>query len=181
MKLGENEEILARGPHIFSGYWNRPEETERVLRDGWFHTGDQGEVNVRGNWRISGRIKNLIILNSGHNIAPEPIEEKIARLLPAAQQIVVVGNGRGYLCALVTGTVESAAVQAALDAVNPELPHYRQIRKFSVIQDAFTPENGLLTANGKIRRDVINARFASEINAMYESKGAREAVNWQHA
>jgi long-chain acyl-CoA synthetase len=181
MKLGENEEILARGPHIFSGYWNRPEETERVLRDGWFHTGDQGEVNVRGNWRISGRIKNLIILNSGHNIAPEPIEEKIARLLPAAQQIVVVGNGRSYLCALVTGTVESAAVQAALDAVNPELPHYRQIRKFSVIQDAFTPENGLLTANGKIRRDVINARFASEINAMYESKGAREAVNWQHA
>jgi long-chain acyl-CoA synthetase len=181
MKLGENEEIVVRGPHIFPGYWNRAEETARVLHDGWFHTGDQGQVNVRGNWRISGRIKNLIILNSGHNIAPEPIEEKIARLLPAAQQIVVVGNGRGYLCALVTGAVESAAVQAALDAVNPELPHYRQIRKFSVIQDAFTPENGLLTANGKIRRDVINARYASEINAMYESKGAREAVNWQHA
>src|ERR1700746_3473184 len=117
MKLAENEEIVVRGPHIFPGYWNRPEETARVLQDGWFHTGDQGEVNVRGNWRISGRIKNLIILNSGHNIAPEPIEEKIGRLLPAAQQVVVVGNGRGYLCALVTGGVESSAVQAALDAV----------------------------------------------------------------
>src|SRR6266849_5527736 len=80
MKLGENEEIVVRGPHIFPGYWNRPEETARVLQDGWFHTGDQGEVNVRGNWRISGRIKNLIILNSGHNIAPEPIEERMARL-----------------------------------------------------------------------------------------------------
>src|SRR6267378_3786219 len=76
MKLAENEEIVVRGPHIFPGYWNRPEETARALPDGWFHTGDQGEVNVRGNWRISGRIKNLIILNSGHNIAPEPIEEK---------------------------------------------------------------------------------------------------------
>jgi long-chain acyl-CoA synthetase len=181
MKVAENEEIVVRGPHIFPGYWNRPEETARVLQDEWFHTGDQGEVNVRGNWRISGRIKNLIILNSGHNIAPEPIEEKIARLLPAAQQVVVVGNGRGYLCALVTGEVESAAVQAALDAVNPELPHYRQIRNFTVIRDVFTSESGLLTAMGKIRRDAINARYASEINAMYDAKGNREAANRQHA
>jgi long-chain acyl-CoA synthetase len=181
MKLAENEEIVVRGPHIFPGYWNRPEETARVLQDGWFHTGDQGEVNVRGNWRISGRIKNLIILNSGHNIAPEPIEEKLARLLPAAQQVVVVGNGRSYLCALVTGEVESAAVQAALDAVNPELPHYRQIRNFTIVRDVFTPESGLLTAMGKIRRDAINARYASEIKAMYDSKESRESASRQHA
>jgi len=181
MKVAENEEIVVRGPHIFPGYWNRPEETARVLQDGWFHTGDQGEVNVRGNWRISGRIKNLIILNSGHNIAPEPIEEKLARLLPAAQQVVVVGNGRGYLCALVTGAVEPAAVQSALDAVNPELPHYRQIRNFTMIRDVFTPESGMLTAMGKIRRDTINARYASEICAMYDSKGTREAASKQHA
>ena len=109
MRTGENEEILVRGPNIFPGYWNRPEETARVLKNGWFHSGDQGEANSRGNWRISGRIKNLIILNSGHNIAPEPIEDKIAQRLPGAQQVVVVGNGRGYLCALVTGTVESQA------------------------------------------------------------------------
>jgi long-chain acyl-CoA synthetase len=176
MKLAENEEIVVRGPHIFAGYWNRPEETARVLHDGWFHTGDQGEVNVRGNWRISGRIKNLIILNSGHNIAPEPIEEKIARLLPGAQQVVVVGNGRGYLCVLATGGVEAAAVQAAIDAVNPELPHYRQVRNFAVLREVFTPESGLLTAMGKIRRDAINARYASEINSMYGAKGSREAA-----
>ena len=181
MKLAENEEIVVRGPHIFPGYWNRPEETARVLKDRWFHTGDQGEVNVRGNWRISGRIKNLIILNSGHNIAPEPIEEKIARLLPAAQQVVVVGNGRGYLCALVTGELKSAAVQTALDAVNPELPHYRQIRNFTIVREALTPENGQLTVNGKLRRDAINARYASEINDMYDSKAAREAAGRQHA
>lgn len=181
MKLAENDEIVVRGPHIFPGYWNRPEETARVLEDGWFHTGDQGEVNVRGNWRISGRIKNLIILNSGHNIAPEPLEEKMARLLPAAQQVVVVGNGRGYLCALVTGDLESAVVLAALDALNPELPHYRQIRNFTIVRDVLTPENSLLTANGKLRRDAINERYASEINAMYDSKAAREAAGRQHA
>jgi len=182
MKISENEEILVRGPHhIFPGYWNKPEETARVLQDGWFHTGDQGEVNVRGNWRISGRIKNLIILNSGHNIAPEPIEEKIGQLLPAAQQVVVVGNGCGYLCALVTGAVERAAVKAALDAVNPELPHYRQIRNFTLIPDAFTIENGLLTVNGKLRRSAINARYASEIYAMYDAKSVREATSGKHA
>lgn len=181
MRIAENEEIVVRGPHIFPGYWNRPEETARVLHEGWFHTGDQGEVNVRGNWRISGRIKNLIILNSGHNIAPEPIEEQIARLLPAAQQVVVVGNGRGYLCALLTGGVEPAAVQAVLDSVNPELPHYRQIRNFMVIPDGFTIENGLLTANGKVRRGAINARYATEIKAMYDGAGAREAASGKHA
>jgi long-chain acyl-CoA synthetase len=167
MKTGENEEILVAGPNIFPGYWNRPEETSRVLEGGWFHTGDQGEVNSRGNWRISGRIRNLIILNSGHNIAPEPIEEKIAQHLPGAQQVVIVGNARGYLCALVTGAVESHSVQSALHVVNSELPHYRQVRNFAVLREVFTPENVLLTANGKLKRDAINQRFQKEIEQMY--------------
>ncbi|HEY2459398.1 MAG TPA: AMP-binding protein [Candidatus Acidoferrum sp.] len=170
MKVGEQEEIAVRGPHVFAGYWNRPEETARVLQDGWFHTGDQGEVNLRGNWRIIGRIKNLIILNSGHNIAPEPIEERIARLLPGAQQVILVGNGRGYLCALITGAVKREEVQAALDEVNPELPHYRQIRNFALGGQGFTPESGLLTAMGKIRRAAINKQFAKEIDALYDRK-----------
>jgi long-chain acyl-CoA synthetase len=181
MKVGENEEIVTRGPHIFPGYWNRPQETARVLQDGWFHTGDQGERNARGKWRISGRIKNLIVLNSGHKVAPEPMEEKIARLLPAAQQVVIVGNGRGCLGALIAGRVEPAEVQAALDEVNRELPHYRQIRNFKLIGNAFTPESGLLTANGKLRRDAVSARFVSEINAMYEGRQEREALSRQHA
>jgi long-chain acyl-CoA synthetase len=170
MKTADNEEIVVRGPHVFAGYWNRPEETARVLRDGWFHTGDQGEVNARGNWRIIGRIKNLIILNSGHNVPPEPIEDKIAQHLPAAQHVVIVGNGRGYLCAIIAGEVTPLVAQSALDTVNPGLPHYRQVRSFAIVRETFTPENGLLTANGKLRRDAINARFASEINSMYDRK-----------
>jgi long-chain acyl-CoA synthetase len=181
MKLAENQEIVVRGPHIFPGYWNRPEETARVLRAGWLHTGDQGESNEKGNWRIVGRIKNLIILNSGHNIAPEPIEDKIAALVPTAQQIVVVGNGCGYLTLLVSGKVESGAVQTALDKINSELPHYRQIRKFTVVPDPFTAENGLLTANGKLRRDAINSCYASQISAMYEVQDAQIAAKGKTA
>ncbi len=172
MRTAENEEILVRGPNVFPGYWNRPEETEKVLKGGWFHTGDQGEANSRGNWQISGRIKNLIILNSGHNVAPEPIEESIAQHLVGAQQIVVVGNGRGYLCAVVTGKVEAAAVQAALDIVNTELPHYRRVRGFTILPEAFTTESGLLTVMGKIRRDAINEKFHEEIEQMYHKQAA---------
>src|SRR5215468_1753614 len=177
LMVGENDEIVVRGPNIFPGYWNRPEETAAALRGAVFHTGDQGEVNSKGNWRISGRIKNLIILNSGHNIAPEPIEEEIAQRLEGAQQVVIVGNGRGYLCALITGPVEARAAQAAIDQVNTELPHYRQVRNFSIIRDAFTPESGLLTANGKLRREAINSRFQEEIEHMYQKQAAAAGGN----
>jgi long-chain acyl-CoA synthetase len=178
MRVGKDEEILVSGPNIFPGYWNRPEETARVLKNGWFHTGDQGESNSRGNWRISGRIKNLIILNSGHNIAPEPIEEKISQLLTGVQQVVIVGNGRGYLCALLTGSMDSKSVQNALDKVNSELPHYRQVRNFTILAEVFTPEIALLTANGKLRREAINARYADEIDSLYAKNAA--AVGGAH-
>jgi long-chain acyl-CoA synthetase len=172
MKLGENEELIVRGPNIFPGYWNRPQETAKALRDGWFHTGDQGEVNAAGNWRIIGRIKNLIILGSGHNIAPEPIEDDLLRNLPGAQQVVLVGNGRGYLSAIITGKVSEPEAQAALDAVNPQLPHYKQVRAFHVHAEPFSIENGLLTANGKLKRDLIAARLQVEIEEMYGVKQA---------
>jgi long-chain acyl-CoA synthetase len=172
MKLGESDEIIVRGPNVFPGYWNRPQETAKVLRDGWFHTGDQGEVDAAGNWRIIGRIKNLIILGSGHNIAPEPIEDEVLQNLPGVQHVVLVGNGRGYLSAIVAGNVTREHVQAALDAVNPQLPHYKQIRAFHIHAEPFSIENGLLTANGKVKRDLIAARLQDEIEEMYGVKQA---------
>jgi long-chain acyl-CoA synthetase len=172
MTVADNQEILVRGPHIFAGYWKRLEETARVMKDGWFHTGDQGEKNKSGNWRIIGRIKNLIILNSGHNVPPEPIEEKIAQHLAGAQQVVVLGNGRGYLCALITGQVTASDTQKVIDGVNADLPHYRQIRNFSILSEVFTADGGLLTANGKLRRDAIDRRFSAEIATMYSGKSA---------
>jgi len=172
MKLGIDDEILVRGPNVFAGYWHRPQETDKVLRDGWLHTGDQGEVNQAGNWRIVGRIKNLIILSSGHNIAPEPMEDLLLRNLPGAQQVVLVGNGRAYLTVLVTGAVTEAQMHSALDGLNPSLPHYKQIRAFHICEEPFSIENGLMTTNGKLRRDVIAAQLKKEIENMYTVKQA---------
>ena len=172
MRIGDGEEIVVRGPNIFPGYWNRPQQTAEVMRDGWFHTGDQGEMDASGNWRIVGRIKNLIVLSSGHKISPEVMEDEIARYLPPGQQVVVVGNGRGYLCAIVAGNASSNEVQTAVDAVNPQLPHYKQVRVFCMRADAFSIENGMLTANGKLKRDLISARLKNEIEDMYRVKQA---------
>jgi long-chain acyl-CoA synthetase len=170
MRIGESDEIVVRGPNVFPGYWNRPQQTADVLRDGWFHTGDQGEMDSSGNWRIVGRLKNLIVLGSGHKIAPETVEEEIARHLPGAQQVVVVGNGRGYLSAIVTGNVHRENVQSALDAVNSQLPHYKQVRAFVLRPEPFSIDNGMLTANGKLKRDLISARLHNEISQIYQVK-----------
>jgi long-chain acyl-CoA synthetase len=92
-----------------------------------------------------------------------------------------VGNGRGYLCTLITGPVERAAVQSAIDAINPELPHYRQIRNFTLLSESLTSDNGLLTAMGKLRRTDINTRFAAEINSLYDGARDREASHGKSA
>jgi len=178
MKVGENSEILVRGPNVFPGYWQRPEATAKAIEDGWFHTGDQGEVNAEGNWRIIGRVKNLIILNSGHNIAPEPIEEELKKLVPAAEHVVLVGNNRSYLGAIFASGAGSSnglhpqEAQTAIDRVNQSLPHYRQIRAFCFSAEPFSIENGLLTANGKLKRDAITARLREPIEELYRKKTA---------
>ena len=167
MKLGDQGEIVVRGPNIFSGYWNRPDETAKALSSGWFHTGDLGERTPGGNWRVVGRLKNLLVLSSGHNIAPEPLEETLVRAIPAAQQVVLFGNGRSFLSALVTGDVMLDEVEAAIANLNLSLPHYRQIRAFHIEPQPLTLESGLLTANGKLRRDAIAAHFRGAIESMY--------------
>jgi long-chain acyl-CoA synthetase len=172
MRLGDQNEILVRGPNIFPGYWNRPEETAKVTSNGWFRTGDQGEKTPQGNWRILGRLNNLLILSSGHNVAPEPLEEKLRGAIPAAKQVVVFGHGRSFLSALVTGEVTLDAAQAAIGEMNSGLPHYRQIRAFHIQQEPLTMDSGLLTANGKLRRDAIAMHFREAIESMYR-KGAR--------
>ena len=124
---------------------------------------------------MPGRIKNLIILNSGHNVAPEPIEEDLRLSVPGAAQVVLVGNGRGYLSVIFAGPVERRAVDAEVERINASLPHYKQIRALHVEPTAFTIESGLLTANGKLKRDAISAQFRAEIEAMYQKKAESAA------
>ncbi len=170
MRLSEEGEILVKGPNVFPGYWNRPQANREVLQDGWFRTGDQGEVDAAGNWKIVGRMKNLIITSGGHNVSPEPIEQRLLEALPASAQVMVVGNGRKYLSALLTGPVSREESARVIDEVNRQLPHYRQIRRFHIAAEPFSIENGLLAANGKQRRAAIEAHFRDEIDALYQSE-----------
>jgi len=166
-QIGEGGELLVRGPNTFKGYWRKDNETAKALdADGWFHTGDQVEINGK-NLRIIGRIKNLIIPESGHNIAPEPLEERFMKQCPKAESCMLVGHGRPFLTIIVTGDVSADAVESAIEAINGSVPHYRKIRKWHRSREGFSVENGLLTANQKLRRVVIEDHFKQEIDTLY--------------
>ena len=112
-------------------------------------------------------MKNLIILSSGHNVPPEPIEDLLVRSIPGAQQAILVGNNRGYLAAIITGDVKTEAAQAAIDQINGGLPHYERIRAFDVRPEPFTVESGLVAANGKLRRAAIIESLGDAVDRLY--------------
>ncbi len=167
-KLTDEGELLVKGPNIFTGYWEKDEETAKAIEDGWFHTGDQVEIED-GNLKIIGRIKNLLVPESGHNIAPEPIEEKFLEHCEGAEQAVLVGHAKPFLSIIVTGKPSEGAVDTALEAINADQPFYKRIKKPIIVDEAFTPENGLLTANQKLRRAAIEKHFNPQIEAVYEA------------
>ena len=167
MLVGENDELLVKGPHIFAGYWGREEATRSVFTNGYFRTGDQCEIDEHGNLKIVGRVNAMLVPESGHNVAPEPIEEEISARLGGAEHVVVIGHGRSHLTAIVTGKVEQAAVARAIEEINSTLPHYKRIRKFHVAAESLTPENGMLTANQKLKRRAIEKHFDTAISEMY--------------
>ena len=166
-QLTDEQELITRGPHVFQGYWKQPEKTAEVLKDGWFYSGDQAEQDAEGRWRIVGRITELLVPESGHNIAPAPIEETLRSHCDGIEHAVIIGHGRPYLTAIVTGPVTAADVQAAVDQTNAEVPHYRKIKTFHVSAEFLTPESGLLTANQKLKRPAIEAHFKQAIEEMY--------------
>ncbi|HKU39327.1 MAG TPA: AMP-binding protein [Polyangiales bacterium] len=168
LRLSEEGELLCRGPNLFSGYWNKPEATAQVLRDGWLHTGDQAELDAHGSLKIIGGLKDVIVPASGHNVAPAPIEDKLQRAAAGIQQAVVLGHGRPFLTALVTGEIDQVALDQVCEQVNATLPHYQRLRKVYRAPEPFTPENGLLTANQKLRRAQIEARYRDAIEEMYK-------------
>jgi long-chain acyl-CoA synthetase len=168
IKLGDDDELLVKGPNIFAGYWNKEQATrDAFTADGWFRTGDQATIDADGRLAIIGRVKNILVPESGHNVAPEPIEQRLMERIPGIAQAVVIGHAKPYLTAIVTGEVEKDAVSQALEAINAELPHYRRIRSFHLSREVFTPENGLLTANQKLRRKAIETHYADAIARLY--------------
>lgn len=173
VKLGEGDELLVKGPNVFARYWENPEATDAAFDDGWFRTGDQAEVDSTGNWRIVGRVKNLLVPTSGHNVAPEPLEQQLVETIEGADAVVVVGHARPFLGALISGEgVDPQDVERAVEALNREIPHYRRIRRWAIAPEPFTIENGLLTANRKLRRKVIETTYANAIDDFYDGKRA---------
>jgi long-chain acyl-CoA synthetase len=168
---GEEDELQCRGPNVFPGYWRNEAATrETFTDDGWFRTGDAAEIGDDGNIRIVGRTKNILVLSSGHNVPPEPLEQRLLEALPGAEHVVLFGHGRPHLVAIVTGDgVDEGAVGPAVDALNATLPHYRRIRGFRVRAETLTPESGLVTANLKLRRRALEQHFAPVLEEIYRS------------
>jgi long-chain acyl-CoA synthetase len=191
VKIAEDGEILIKSRKVFSGYYKMPEETEQVLRDGWFYTGDIGHLDSDGYLHITDRKKDIIVTSGGKNIAPQKIEN-IAKTQKLITQFMVHGDRRHYLTALVTLDRDQvvrfanenqilfseykeliknprilAMVQKVIDDVNKQLSNFETIKKFVILPNEFTVESGELTPSLKVRRSYINKQYTAELDSMY--------------
>ena len=164
VKLAEDGEILMRGPGLMLGYHNLPDETAAAIDgDGWFHTGDIGEFEGE-NLRITDRKKDLIVLGNGKNVAPQKVEGML-RVSPLVQEAVVLGDGMDYLIALIVPAegADEKAIKREIDAVNKSNAPYEAVKRFALVSEPFTQENGMLTPTLKVKRKAVSERYKSEI------------------
>ncbi len=172
IRTAENGELLVRGAIVMQGYWNNLPATKTAIEpDGWLHTGDLVEIQ-NGKIYITGRAKDIIVLNNGEKIAPADAEQAILAD-PIFEQVMIVGEGRGALGLLVVSRLqdEKELCTRANNQLNA-FPGYAKIRHLARVTEAWTVENGLLTPTLKVRRNEVSRRFAKEIEAMYLSKTA---------
>jgi long-chain acyl-CoA synthetase len=189
--IGAEGEILTRGPHVMKGYWKDPDATARIIDgDGWLHTGDIG-VLEDGFLRITDRLKNLIVTAGGKNVAPQPLEN-LAAMSPYVAQLVMIGDRRAFASLIVVPDWENLdrwARQQGLDPADRDAvvrePRVRELleretlgrltgfaryetpKKVLVIPDEFTIDNGMLTPTLKVKRRVVEQRYADEIEQLY--------------
>jgi long-chain acyl-CoA synthetase len=191
LSFGPDHEILIKSEAMMKEYYKNPAATAEALRDGWFHSGDIGEFTVDGYLRITDRKKDIIITSGGKNVAPQKIEN-IAKTKPHISQLVVIGDKKNYLTALVgiekerfMGILETLdlpsdcsvmdlarspkvteIIQKEIDEINQDLAQFENIKKFSVITEEFTTDN-FLTPSLKIKRKAVVERFKTTIDEMY--------------
>ncbi len=193
LRLEDDGEIVFRGPNIAKGYYNREAATKSSWdEDGWFHTGDLGAVDDDGYLSIVGRKKEILVTSYGKNIAPEDIEASV-KSTPYVSQVVLLGDGRPFITALLTvdvlavgawakkmGITEpvSTLIQGSrvkdliwkdIEKVNEELAHHESIKKIAIAPEEFTVENGILTPTFKVKRRVVMEEYAELIEEMYRS------------
>ena len=191
VKIAEDCEILMRGRNIMRGYFGLPEATAEVIdKDGYFRTGDIGELDADGYLKITDRKKDLIKTSGGKYIAPQSIEGALKTASQLLSQVVVIGDRRKYVSVLVTVAEAEAkklsgassyaeatrspavrqAVQEAIDRVNATLPSYETIKRFTILDRDFSQETGELTPTLKVKRKLATQRFKKEIDAMYDGE-----------
>jgi long-chain acyl-CoA synthetase len=168
LKIGPDGEILARGPNIMKGYYNKPEETAQVVRDGWFATGDIGEIDADGFLKITDRKKDLLKTSVGKYVAPGPIEGRL-KLSPRILNAIVIGDRRKFPAALIVPTKGATKEEIAKDVatLNESLASHEQIKRFELVPTEFSIEGGELTPTLKVRRRVVEQKYQSVIDAMY--------------
>lgn len=191
VRIGENGELLAKGPNIMMGYWDNEDATAEVLKDGWLHTGDQASIDDDGFISITGRIKDILVLANGEKVPPADMESAIMEDV-LFDQSMVVGEQMPFLTAIVVlnperwkrlcGSLNVAADDVSALSTEPvqhfllqrigkqidEFPGYARIRRVTATLDPWTVENGLITPTLKLKRAVVRQRFDSEISKMYE-------------
>jgi len=173
VRIAEDGEIMVRGENVMHGYWRNPEETARVLRDGWLATGDIGRFDDQGRIVITDRKKDLIVNDKGDNVSPQRIEGMLT-LHPEIAQAMVYGDRRPHLVALLVPDPEIASagdlrqrLQAAVDRVNADLSVIEKVRRFITADEPFTIENEQLTPSMKIRRHVISNVYGERLASLY--------------
>ncbi|MER6577026.1 AMP-dependent synthetase/ligase [Nonomuraea sp. NPDC001023] len=184
VRIGDDGEILAKGRNVFHGYWKNDAATaEAVDADGWYHTGDVGELDADGYLRITGRKKEILVTAAGKNVAPGPLEDAL-RAHPLVSQAMIVGEGRPFVAALVTLDPEAtpagrgaaelrtdpailAQVQEAVDRANGMVSKAEQIKKFTILDADLTEESGHLTPTLKVKRNLVMRDYAKEIDELY--------------
>jgi long-chain acyl-CoA synthetase len=193
VKVAADGELMLAGAQIFKGYWNNPTATaEAIEPDGWFHSGDIGEIDDQGFVKITGRKKELIVTAGGKNVAPAVLEDRL-RANWLVSQCIVVGDAQPFIAALVTIDPESfpgwlkqagkpegstiasmtndpdlvAEIQKAVNEANKAVSNAEAIKKFTILQEDWTEEGGQLTPSMKLKRNVVMKEYASEVDALY--------------
>ncbi|VVT03089.1 AMP-dependent synthetase [Erythrobacter sp. EC-HK427] len=190
VKIAEDGEILVRGELVMTGYWQRPEDTERTLAGGWLHTGDVGHLDEKGRIKITDRKKDIIVNDKGDNVAPQKLEGMLT-LQPEISQAMIVGDKKPYMVALIVPDAEWAlgwarendipfdlkalqdlpafrsAIKAAIERTNGDLSVIEKVRKFEFADEPFSVDNDQMTPTMKIRRSFIKEAYGERLEALY--------------
>ena len=170
VKLGAQNELLTRGPNVMRGYWNNESATAAVIdQDKWLHTGDIADIRNERIY-ITGRLKEVIVMSNGEKVPPADIEQAIL-MDPVFEHVMLVGEGRGHMGLLVVSQQQN--VEELCRRANAQLhnfPGYAKIFHLACVQEPWTVEDGALTPSMKLKRRVIEQRYAKEIEAMFERK-----------